>query len=114
MVVFNEIKNTEIAYQRIGDIIFTNSNTSIAFKHVISFNESDLDMEIETYLPANELQRGWVGDVYYEVIRGTNVETCENVNFVYKKSIKDVLLARVNSRKDNDDCVIFTYTFLKY
>ena len=114
MVVFNEIKNTEIAYKRVGDIILTNSNTDIAFKRIISFNESDLDIEIETYLPANDLQRGWVGDIYYEVICGINVETCENVNSVYKKAIKDVLLARVNSRKDNDDCVIFTYTFLKY
>ena len=114
MVVVNEIKNAEVAYKHVGDIIFTNSNTDIAFKYVISFNESDFEVEIETYLPANELQRGWVGNMYYEATRGINVETCENVDFVYKKTIKDVLLARVNSRKDSDDCVIFTYTFLKY
>jgi hypothetical protein len=114
MVVIGEIKNTEIAYRNIGDVIFTNSNTNIAFKHVISFNESDFEIEIETYLPSNELQRGWVGDMQYEAERGMNIETCDNVYHTYKKTIKDVLLARVNSRNDGSDCVIFTYTFLKY
>ncbi len=114
MVVVKEIKNAEIAYKRIGDIIFTNSSTNIAFKRIISFHESDFEVEIETYLPANELQRGWVGDMYYETICGINVETCDNVNSVYKKTIKDVLLARVNSHEDGNDCVTFTYTFLKY
>ena len=90
MVVIKEIKNAEIAYQRVGDIIFTNSSTDIAFKQIISFSESDLDVEIETYLPANELQRGWVGDMYYETTCGINVETCEHANSVYKKTIKDV------------------------
>ena len=114
MVVFQEVKNTEIAYKHIGDVIFTSQNTSIALKRIISFNESDFEIEIETYLPANELQRGWVGDMYYETMCGINVETCDNVDSVYKKTIKDVLLARVNSHKDSDDCVTFTYTFLKY
>ena len=43
MVVTKEIKNTEIAYRNIGDIIFTNLNTDVALKRVISFYENDLD-----------------------------------------------------------------------
>lgn len=114
MVVVEEIKKNETIYEYIEHIIFTNSNTSVDLNHVISFHESDLEIEIETYLPADELQRGWVGDMYYETNRGLNIETCEKVNNVYKKCIKDVLLARVNSHKDGSEAVIFTYIFLKY
>ena len=114
MVVIEEIKKNEIAYRNIGDVIFTNSSTNVAFKNIISFNEGDFDIEIETYFPSNELRRGWVGDIHYEAVRGINIETYDNVDNTYQKKIKDVLLARVNSRNDGSDCVIFTYTFLKY
>ena len=114
MVVTGEIKNSEVAYERLNSVIFSNSNTSVALNYVNHFHESDLEIEIETYFPADELQRGWVGDMYYEATHGMNVTTTKDVNTVYKKCIKDVLLARVNSYKDGPECVMFTYTFLKY
>ena len=114
MVVTKEIKNSETVYGRIDNVIFSNLNTSVTLNYISSFNESDLEVEIQTYCPADELQRGWVGDMYYEATRGRNVTTSKNVNTTHKKCIKDVLLARVNSYKDGPECVIFTYTFLKY
>jgi hypothetical protein len=114
MVTIGEVKKSEVAYENINHIILTNLNTSVDLNHVISFHESDLEIEIETYLPSDNIQRGWVGDMYYEINRGLNIETCEKANNVYKKCVKDVLLARVNSYKDGPECVIFTYTFLKY
>ena len=114
MVVGEEIKKSEVVYENIDHIILANLDTSIDLNLVISFHESDLEIEIETYLPAGNLQRGWVGDMYYEINRGLNIDTCEKANSVYKKYIKDVLLARVNAYKDGSECIIFTYTFLKY
>jgi len=114
MVAVEEIKKSKIAYEHIEHVICTNSNTSIDFNFIISFNESDLEIEIETYLPVDNLQRGWVGDIFYEASSGINIETCEKVNGTYQKRIKDVLLARVNSYKDGQECITFTYTFLKY
>jgi len=114
MVVAKEIKNSEVAYERFGDVIFCNSNTSIALNYINSFHEDDLEVTIDTYFPADGLKRGWVGDMYYEVVCGMNVATNENTHTKYNKCIKDVLLARVNSYKDGPECVIFTYTFLKY
>ena len=114
MVVTEKIKNSETVYERLSNVIFLNSNTSVSLDYITSFHEDDLEIEIETYCPSNELKRGWVGDMYYETTHGMNVTTNQNVNNVYKKSIKDVLLARVNSYKDGPECVIFTYTFLKY
>ena len=114
MVTFEEIKKAQTLYRDIEHIICTNLNASVDLGRVISFHENDLEIEIETYLPANELQRGWVGDMYYEVSRGIDVETCEKVNTTYEKRIKDVLLARVNPYKSGAEGVIFVYTFLKY
>ena len=114
MVTFEEIKKTQTLYRDIDHIICTSFNTSVDLGRVISFHENDLEIAIETYLPADELQRGWVGDMYYEVSHRIDVETCEKVNTTYKKRIKDVLLARVNSYKSGTEGVIFTYTFLKY
>ena len=114
MVVTGEIKNSKTAYERFGDIVFVNQNTSVALNHISSLNESDLEIEIETYFPADELKRGWVGDMYYEATYGVDVDTNSHLNSTYKKCIKDVLLARVNSYKDGPECVAFTYTFLKY
>lgn len=114
MIIVEEIKNSKIIYERFGDIVFCNSNTSASINYVNSFHEDDLEVMIETYTPIDELKRGWVGDMYYEAVRGINIETSENVNAKYSKCIKDVLLARVNTYKDGSECVIFTYTFLKY
>lgn len=114
MVTFEEIKKAQTLYRDIDHIICTNLNATVDLGRVISFHENDLEIEIETYLPANELQRGWVGDMYYEVSHGIDVETCEKVNTTYEKRIKDVLLARVNSYKSGTEGVIFVYTFLKY
>ena len=114
MVAVEKIKNSDIAYERFGDVVLLNSNTSVALNHINSFNESDLEIEIETYFPVEELKRGWVGDMYYEVTHGMSVDTNKYVGSKYNKCIKDVLLARVNSYKDGPECVAFTYTFLKY
>ena len=114
MVTFEEIKKAQTMYRDISHIICTNLNTSVDLGRVISFNENDLEIEIETYLHADELQRGWIGNMYYEASYGIDVETCEKVNSTYEKRINDVLLARVNSYKSETEGVIFTYTFLKY
>lgn len=114
MVTIGEIKKSEVAYKSFNHIILTNLDTSVDLNYVISFHESDLEIDIETYCPSDKLQRGWVGDMYYEINRGLNIATCEKEGNVYKKCIKDVLLARVNSYKDGPECVMFTYTFLKY
>jgi hypothetical protein len=114
MVVIKDIKKCNTLYGCFKNIILTNDNASISVNRIISFNESDLEIEIETYIPFDNLHRGWVGDIYYETDRGIDADTCENVNKVYQKKIKDVLLARVNLRHESPDCVIFTYTFLKY
>lgn len=114
MVTFEEIKKTKTLYGDIGHIICANLNTSVDLNRILEFHENDLEIEIETYLPAHELQRGWVGDIYYEVSRAIDIETCAEVNTTYEKRIKDVLLARVNSYKSGTEGVIFTYTFLKY
>ena len=114
MVTIEDIKKSEVAYVDFSHIVLTNLDTSIDLNHVISFHEGDLEIEIETCCPADKLQRGWVGNMYYEINHGLNIVTCEKEGNVYKKCIKDVLLARVNSYKDGPECVIFTYTFLKY
>jgi hypothetical protein len=114
MVIVEEIKNSETVYESFGDIMFCNSNTAVAINYVNSFHEDDLEVTIETHFPAEGLERGWVGDMYYEAVRGINVATNEKVNSKYNKRIKDVLLARVNTYKDGPECVTFTYTFLKY
>ena len=114
MVVAKEFKKSEVAYERLGDIAFINSSTSVIMPYVNSFDESDLEILIETYFPADELRRGWVGDIYFEATCGMDATTGADVNATYRKCIKDVLLARVNSYKDGPECVLFTYTFLKY
>ena len=95
MVVAKEIKNAEVAYKGVGDIIFTNLNTDVAFKQVISFNEDDLEIEIETYFPLNELQRGWVGDMYYETAYVINIETSIKTKSIATILIKDFLLISI-------------------
>lgn len=114
MVIIEDIKNSKTIYEHINNITFLNSNTSVCFDNIISFHDSDLDIEIETYFSDNRLQRGWVGDIYYETTCGRNVMTYDNVDITYKKCIKDALLARVNSSKNDSEGVIFTYMFLKY
>ena len=69
MVVVGEIKNSEVVYERLDSVILTNLDTSVVLNHISSFNESDLEIEIETYFPANGLQRGWVGDMYYDQVK---------------------------------------------
>jgi hypothetical protein len=114
MVVAEEIKTSNTVYECLDNVILSNPNTSVSLNHIISFHESDLEIEIETYFPADNLKRGWVGDMCYEATRGFDITTDQSTNTTHKKYVKDILLARVNSYKDGPECVIFTYTFLKY
>lgn len=78
-----------------------------------SYDENLDEIKVRTVVKESELQRGWIGDLYYSTNRSIDIKTCENTEFVAENTYKDALLARVNIWDVDDGVITWEYTFLK-
>ena len=77
------------------------------------YDENLDEIKVRTVVKENELQRGWIGDLYYSTNRSRDIKTGEDTEFIAENTYKDVLLARVNIWDVDDGVVTWEYTFLK-
>ena len=92
-------------------ITLNNEDGRIECNHVVSFNEYDDDITLETDVPIEDIKRGWVGDMFCH-LRGFNI--CNQESKVTTcKSIHNVLFSKFTVSCEPNSPVRWTYTFLK-
>ena len=101
----------ENIYDRISYIALNNEDGRIECKYVVSFDEYDDDITFETDVPIENIQRGWVGDMFVHLV-GVKFSDM-NKNVTTTKSINNVLLSKITVSCAPNEVVHWRYTFLK-
>lgn len=88
-----------------------NNNTKYDFDYVISFEEYDHEIVIESAVQIDSLIRGYVGDLFYHA---NGFEFNDNKKKVTTVTcFKDVLLARITVSAQSGCPIVWKYNFLK-
>jgi hypothetical protein len=98
-------------YLGVDFIALNNEDGRIECKHVVSFNEYDDDITFDTDVPIEDIQRGWVGDMFCH-LNGCNMIN-QRHKATYSKSIQNVLLSKITVSCEPNSVVRWRYTFLK-
>lgn len=98
-------------YLNVDFIALNNDNGRIECKHVVSFNEYDDDVTLETDVPIEDIKRGWVGDMFCH-FRGCKLFD-QRHKATCSKSILNVLLSKITVSCEPGSVVCWRYTFLK-
>ena len=103
-----------LTFASISDVTLKNDNYNYTVKYLSDFMEYDSEIVFETGIQIDGLSRGWVGDLFYHISGGYDVESGERVdNIRYATYFSDVLLARVTVSASPGSGVTWRYTFLK-
>lgn len=86
-------------------------NNRYICEHIVSINEYDHEIEIDMEVPVEDVNRGWIGDLYLHM-KGFALDNV-NTGITSVNCLKEVLCARVKVTADIDSTVIWTYVFLK-
>ena len=103
-----------IVFQTLNCVTLKDDNNSYTARCITDFTEYDSEIVFETSVQIDGIKRGWVGDLFYHINRGYDLETYKDVDHItYAARFYDVLLARVTISCSPGSCVIWKYTFLK-
>lgn len=98
-------------YEMINDIALHNEDGRIVCKHIVDFDESDDDIIFVTEVPMENIQRGWVGDMFVHLNGVRLLDMRHDVTAT--KSINNVLLSKITVSCAPGEVVRWKYTFLK-
>ena len=98
-------------YDVISYIALNNEDGRIECRHVIDFDEICDEITFTTEVPLEDLQRGWVGDMFVHMRGLRLIDMSDNV--MTTKSINNVLLSKLTVSCEPGSVVRWRYTFLK-
>ena len=104
----NEYVYNKISYALIKN---DNNNTKYDFDYIISFEEYDHEIVIESSVQIDCLVRGYVGDLFYHANGCDFNDHKKKVTTV--TCFKEVLLARITISAQPGSAIVWKYTFLK-
>ena len=94
-------------------VTFNNHKVSFDHKDVISFEENDNQIIIETTVVIENLERGWVGDIVLH-LSGADIDyQTEQIEIDEDFLIKDVICIRRELSWKSKETASWRYTFLK-
>ena len=86
---------------------------SVGFEYeclINSIEEYDHEIVLETQIIIDDMDRGWIGDLYYSGV-GLALDNTDNITT--EVCLKDVLCARITISYQRGSAVTWRYTFLK-
>lgn len=105
---------SNIVFHSLNCVALKDTKNQYISKYIIDFTEYDSEIIFETSVQIDGLKRGWVGDLFYHIGHGLDVDSGNEVdNVTYAAHFSNVLLARITVSCSPGECVIWKYTFLK-
>ena len=98
-------------YFDIDFVALSNEDGRIECNYVYDLDETDDKVIFKTAIPAEELKRGWVGDLFCH-LKGSKIINVED-GVTCSRSINNVLLSKITVSCAPNSAVCWTYTFLK-
>ena len=95
------------------DIICKDSQGNEHNLYGYDYNESGNTINVETQVYNTELQRGWIGDLYYLICDNIDIETYNENDLKIIDTYKDVLLTSVTPTATHGNATCWRYIFLK-
>ena len=98
-------------YDRMITVTVKNNDSEFEFKHIMGFEEYDHEIEIETDVQIDCLNRGYIGDLFYHAKGASLHNPQKEVTTV--TCFKEVLLARITISAQPNCTIVWKYNFLK-